>query len=54
MKVCIDGIIQDIIPPENEPVVEKPVFIEDEITEIKVSVNRLIELLTPIIKHLGG
>lgn len=54
MKISIDGIIQDITPTENEPVFEKPVIIEDELAEIKTNVNKLVEMLTPLIKHLGG
>lgn len=54
MKMCIDGIIQEVETPENEPVFEKPATIEDELADIKTNVNKLVEMLTPLIKHLGG
>ena len=30
-----------------------PKTVEDELAEIKGSVNKLVEMLTPLIKHLG-
>lgn len=54
MKVCIDGIIKDIAPPDNEPVVESVPTIEDELAEIKAGVALLQDMLKPLINKLGG
>lgn len=50
MRICIDGIIQEVEAPENEPAVQPTPSIEDELAEIKSGISRLTEMLTAFIK----
>ena len=50
MKISVDGIIQEVETPENEPVFEKPVTIEGELADIKAGLNKLTDMLSAFIK----
>ena len=50
MKICVDGIIQEVEAPENEPVVKPTPSIEEELADIKSGISRLTEMLTAFIK----
>ena len=50
MKVCIDGVIQEVEPLENEIEMHTPLSIEDELAEIKLGINNLSDMLSTLIK----
>lgn len=50
MKVCIDGIVQEVKAPENELIIQPPVSIEEELADIKSGINRLADMLSAFIK----
>ena len=53
MKVCIDGVIQEVEPMDNEIEVRTPPSIEDELAEIKLGINNLSDMLSTLIKGSG-
>ena len=53
MKVCIDGIIQEVEDTLKEPHFEPPKDINDEMAELKAGLSRLQSLVEPIVKLFG-
>lgn len=54
MKVCIDGIIQEVEETMEELRIEPPKTIENDIAELREKFRKFEELLEPLKKLLGG
>lgn len=53
MKVCIDGIIQEVEDTLEELRIEPPKDINDEVAELKQGFAKLEKMFEPLVKLLG-
>lgn len=53
MKVCIDGIMQEVEDTLEMPDSERPRTLEDEVQEIKAGVVKLKALIDPLVKLMS-